>query len=144
MKRYLMVSAIVAALALPAEALGSAAYSGPVGDGSNNAGVELSVVFRNHHPKRVKAFNWFNVPIPTHCTDSANFPVDMPVHLVNGQRRFHGHHSIPETTHEAWIHGRFRHHNKKVVGTLRIKGAGFSGGCLNADTGALGYVAHKG
>ena len=63
---------------------------------------------------------------------------------VNDRRKFRGTFWVPHTSHTAIIHGRFRHHNKKVVGTIRIKGAGFAGGCVNADTGTLHWAAHRG
>ena len=56
--------------------------------------------------------------------------------------KFHGSHAIPETAYSAAIHGRFRHHNKRVVGALRLHGS-FAGGCVDQDTGDLHYVAHK-
>jgi hypothetical protein len=58
---------------------------------------------------------------------------------VNDRRKFHGVFSVPQTNHKAIVHGRFKHHNRKVVGTLRLKG-NFSGGCIDADTGLLGWV----
>ncbi len=144
--------AVAVALTLPSTAGASFRefYSGPVGTGANNAGVEFHAKFRSRSafrqgkpPRKVVDFGWFNVAIPGGCTDSSDAPsgLNMP---VNDRRKFRGTFSVPHTSHTAIIHGRFRHHNKKVVGTIRIKGAGFAGGCVNADTGTLHWAAHRG
>ena len=62
---------------------------------------------------------------------------------VNDQGRFHGTFSVPQTNRTAKITGKFKHRNRKVTGTLRLKGS-FSGGCANADSGILNWVAHHG
>jgi hypothetical protein len=62
---------------------------------------------------------------------------------VNDAGRFHGSFAVPHTNRTARVTGKFKHHNRKVVGTLRLKGS-FSGGCSNADTGTLDWVAHRG
>jgi hypothetical protein len=152
MRRALVPIAVAIALALPspAGAFFSEFYGGPVGSGANNAGVEFKAHFRNKHafqngkpPRKVVNFGWFNVPIPPSCTDSSDAPSGFDMH-VNDAGKFHGTFAVPDTTHKATIHGKFKRHNRKAVGTLRIKGAGFSGGCTNADTGDLSWVAHHG
>jgi hypothetical protein len=152
MRRTVAPIVVTLALVMPSTAGASFRefYSGPVGNGTNNAGVEFHAKFRSRSafrngkpPHKVVDFGWFNVPIPGGCFDSSDAPsgFDMP---VNDRRKFHGTFSVPHTTHKAIIHGRFKHHNKKAVGTLRIKGSGFAGGCVNADTGPLEWVAHHG
>jgi hypothetical protein len=135
----LVAIVVVSVLAIPATAFGSAFFKGPVNGGINNAGVEFRVDMQNHHPRKVLEFRWFNVPVPPNCADSfegTHFNMQ-----VDG-RRFHGRYQVPNTNHVANVRGRFKHHNKKAVGTLRLKGS-FSGGCVNADTGPLPWRASK-
>lgn len=127
-------------LALATGAYGSAFFKGPVGGGANNAGVEFKVKFHNGHPRRVLAFRWFNVPVPPNCYDSyGGGKFEM---RVDRHRKFDGTFSVPNTNRKAIVHGRFKRSGKKAVGTLRLKGS-FAGGCVNADTGALDWVARK-
>jgi hypothetical protein len=153
MRRAAASIAVAAALALPSTASASFRqfYSGPVGTGANNAGVEFHAKFRSKSafrkgkpPRKVVDFGWFNVPIPGGCFDSSDAPSGFDM-SVNARGKFHSTFSVPDTNnHKAIIRGRFRHHNRKAVGTLRIKGASFSGGCVNADTGSLRWVARHG
>jgi hypothetical protein len=151
MRRGLLPIAVAVALAFPstAGAFFSKFYTGPVGNGANNAGVEFKAHFRNKNafqngkrPRKVVDFAWFNVPIPGGCFDSSPAPSGFDMR-VNRRRKFHGIFSVPQTNHKAIVHGRFKHHNRKAVGTLRLKG-NFSGGCIDADTGPLDWVAHRG
>jgi hypothetical protein len=139
-RRLMMPVAVVIALALPGSAFASAFFKGPVNGGANNAGVEFRVKFRNHEPRKVLKFRWFNVPVPPNCADSFE-----GLHFkmrVNDRRKFHGKYSVPNTNHVATVHGRFKHHKKKAVGTIELKG-NFAGGCVNADTGSLSWTAKK-
>jgi hypothetical protein len=132
--------ATAALLILAAGAYGSAFFKGPVAGGANNAGVEFRVKAHHHHPRKVLEFRWFNVPVPPQCADSfegTHFSMKVKRH-----RRFHGTYSVPNTDHKAIVHGRFKRSGKKATGTLRLKG-NFAGGCVNADTGALHWVATK-
>jgi hypothetical protein len=152
MKRALLPIAVALALvAVPssASAFFSEFYSGPVGNGANNAGVEFKAHFRNKHafhagkpPRKVVNFHWFNVLITgTSCFDSlTDNGFDMQ---VNDRGKFHGTFAVPQTNRTARVTGKFKHHNRKAVGTLRLKGS-FSGGCANADSGTLNWVAHRG
>jgi len=151
MRRAVVAFAVVVALALPsaANAFFSKFYSGPVGNGANNAGVEFKAHFRSRHafrhgrpPRKVVNFDWFNVPVPPFCADSSPAPSGFDMD-VNDAGKFHGSFHVPATLHSGTIHGKFKHHNHKAVGTLRLKGT-FSGGCINQDTGPLNWVAHRG
>src|SRR3954451_3357053 len=139
--RWAADCAVTAALLIVATgAYGSAFFKGPVEGGANNAGVECRVKAHICHPRKVLEFRWFNVPVPPNCFDSfegTHFSM-----RVNRHRRFHGTYSVPNTNHKAIVHGRFKRSGKKATGTLRLKGS-FSGGCVNADTGALHWVASK-
>ncbi|MGH2973430.1 MAG: hypothetical protein ACRDLL_00975 [Solirubrobacterales bacterium] len=149
MKRALMAIAVAITLALPstANAFFSEFYSGPVGNGVNNAGVEFKAHFHNKRafeagkdPSKVVNFHWFNVPITTGCFDSlTDNGFDMH---VNDLGKFHGNFAVPQTNRTAKVTGKFKNHNRKVVGTLRLKGS--FNGCANADSGTLGWVAHHG
>jgi|SRR5256885_17012884 len=139
--RWAAACAVTAALlVLAAGAYGSAFFRGPVAGGANNAGVEFRAKFHNDHPRRVLEFRWFNVPVPPNCADSfegTHFSM-----RVNRHRRFHGTYPVPNANRKAIVHGRFKRSGKKATGTLRLKG-NFSGGCVNADTGPLSWVATK-
>ena len=102
--------------------------------------VEFRAKIHNHHARKVLEFRWFNVPVPPNCADSfegTHFSM-----RVNRHRRFHGTYPVPNANRKAIVHGRFKRSGKKATGTLRLKG-NFSGGCVNADTGALHWVARK-
>src|SRR5436190_3808584 len=139
--RWAGACAVTAALrVLAAAAYGSAFFRGPVAGGANNAGVEVRARFHNDHPRRVLDFRWFNVPVPPNCADS--YGGGQFAMRVNNRRRFHGNFSVPNTNVKAIVHGRFKRSGKKATGTLELKGS-FPGGCSNADTGALDWVASK-
>jgi hypothetical protein len=139
LKRAAVGAIIVIALAIPGSALASGFFKGPVGGGVNNAGVEFRVDFKNGEPQKVIEFRWFNVPVPPNCADS--FDGTRFKMSVSDTRHFHGKYTVPHTNHVATVDGKFKHHNKKAVGTLKLKGT-FSGGC-SANTGDLDWVAHK-
>jgi hypothetical protein len=149
MRRALIPLALAATLALPstASAFFSEFYSGPVGNGVNNAGVEFKAHFRSKRafergrpPSKVVNFHWFNVPITGSCFDSlTDNGFDMH---VNDLGKFHGSFAVPQTNRTARATGKFKRHNRKVVGTLRLKGS--FNGCANADSGTLNWVAHHG
>jgi len=143
------IASVAAILVLPstAGATFQEFYSGPVGDGVNNAGVEFHAKFHNKRafrkgkpPSKVVTFHWFNTPITTGCYDSlTDNGFDM---RVNDRGRFHGSFAVPQTNRTARVTGKFKHHNRKVVGTLRLKGS--FNGCANADSGTLDWVARHG
>jgi hypothetical protein len=148
-RRAAIPIAVVVALALPSPA-GAAFkkfYVGPVGSGANNAGIEFNARFHSHKafvngkpPTRVLGFRWFNVPVPPMCADSfAEMGFDMKVN----NRKFHGSFKVPQVSRKAIVHATFKHHYRKAVGTLDLKGS-FTGGCTNADTGDLHWTASKG
>jgi hypothetical protein len=126
-------------LAIPGTAFATAFFKGPVNGGANNAGVEFRAKFRHGDPKKVLEFRWFNVPVPPNCADSFD-GLQFKMH-VNDRRRFHGKYSVPKTNHVATVHGRFKHHDEKAAGTLKLKGS-FAGGC-SGDTGALPWTAKR-
>jgi hypothetical protein len=139
MRRLIMPVALVIALALPASALASTFFKGPVNGGVNNAGVEFRAKIKHDHPRKVLEFRWFNIPIPPNCTDSfEGIHFDM---RVNDRRKFHGKYKVPNTNRVATVHGKFKHHNEKAAGTIELKGS-FTGGC-SGDTGALPWTAKR-
>ena len=149
MRRALIPIVVVATLALPSTASATFRqfYSGPVANGVNNAGVEFHAKFHNKRafrkgkpPSKVVDFGWFNVPVPPRCFDSSDAPSGFDMQ-VNDEGKFHG--TFNSGNRTAKVTGKFKHRNKKVVGTLRLKGS-FSGGCVNADSGTLDWVAHHG
>jgi hypothetical protein len=150
MRRGIIVVAVAAAALVLSSAAGASFqefYSGPVGTGANNAGVEFHAKFHNKRtfrkgkpPSKVITFHWFNVPVITTCSDSlTDNGFDM---RVNDEGRFHGSFAVPQTNRTARVTGKFKHHNRKVVGTLRLKGS--FNGCAHADSGTLNWVARHG
>ena len=139
-RRAVPIAIAVGLLALPAGAAASAFFKGPVNGGANNAGVEFRVKFRHGHPRKVLEFRWFNVPVPPQCYDS--FEGTGFAMKVRRTGRFRGDYDVPNTNHVAKVRGRFRHHGKKAVGRLELEGS-YAGGCVNADTGWLHWVARR-
>ena len=142
------VAAVLLVLPSSAGAFFNEFYSGPVGNGANNAGVEFHARFHNKHafetgkpPSKVLTFHWFNVPIIVGtCYDSlTDNGFDM---RVNDLGKFHGTFAVPQTNRTGRVTGKFKRHNRKVVGTLRLKGS--FNGCANADSGTLDWVARHG
>jgi hypothetical protein len=132
--------ALTVVLAIPGTALASAFFKGPVNGGANNAGVEFRAKFRHGEPRKVLEFRWFNVPVPPNCADSfEGLKFEMN---VNDRSKFHGKYSVRHTDHVATVDGKFKHHGKKAVGTLELKGS-FAGGCTSTSTGALDWTAKR-
>ena len=145
MKRWIFAAVLVIGLAFPGAALANR-YLGPFVPEQNNDGVEINVKQLNGAPHKVTHFSWHNVPVGT-CSDSEIFFKKMRVR----HHKFHGsghpgeagsHQSPPNPNVTVTIHGKFRHHNKKIRGTLRLKG-NFQGGCIGADSGPLTYHARR-
>lgn len=140
LKRAAILIVAVTVLALPGTAFATAFFKGPVNGGANNAGVEFRAKFRHGDPRKVLEFRWFNVPVPPVCADSfEGLKFKMK---VNDRRKFHGKYKVPNTDHVATVHGKFKHHNDKAAGTLKLKG-NFAGGCSDADTGSLDWKAKR-
>ncbi len=144
MKRWVFV--VVAGLALAVPGLAAAGfYSGKFTPQVNNDGVEITVKFRHGTPRKVTEFEFHNVPTGTPCNGSNIFFKAM---VVNKRHRFQGSGHPGRAGNPNWpptpnltvtIHGHFKHHNSRVVGTLRLKG---TGGCAG-DTGVLNFAAPR-
>jgi hypothetical protein len=130
---------LVVLVAPTAAAAATVRYNGPVGTGANNAGVEFHSQFRNGDPRKVNFFGWFNVPCLGGGATSGDF--DHPVMDVSDAGRFHGSHKFNGGDAKVTVHGRFKHQNKKAVGTIRVQGS--LSGCGGGDTGTLDWVAHR-
>jgi hypothetical protein len=144
-RRWLFVTALALALAFPAAAL-AVRYLGPVDNGNNNAGIEIDFqVGAGGAPKKITQVEWHNVVGFVSCESSDHFYKVMRV--KNGTFEGSGHPG--EVGNPDWprnpnvietIKGTFKHHHKKIVGTLRLQGTP-GGGCDGIDTGKLPYVA---
>jgi hypothetical protein len=143
-RRWLLASALVLALVFPAAAL-AVRYLGPLDGGANNAGIEIDFKLRNGSPHKVTQVEWHNVSQVASCRSTDVFFKEMP---VKG-RSFHGSGHPGQAGNPDWprdkaivetIKGDFKHHGKKIVGTLRIKGTP-GGPCDGLDSGSLPYVA---
>jgi hypothetical protein len=145
MKRWILAAVVVIALAFPGMALANK-YLGPLVPQVNNDGVEIKVKQLNGAPHKVTHFSWHNVPVGS-CFDSEIFFKTMRVR----HHKFHGSghpgeagspQNPPNPNVTVTIHAKFRHHNKKIRGTLRLQGT-FPGGCVGADSGSLTYHARR-
>ena len=144
MKRLMIPIAIAITLALPATAF-AGFYSGPFVPQVNNDGVEIKVSLRHGHPRKVTEVEFHNVPTGTPCNGSNIFFHSMK---VNNRLKFFGSGHPGQAGNADWpptpnlivtIKGRFANHNKKIVGTLRLRG---TGGC-SGDTGRLSFVVPR-
>jgi hypothetical protein len=143
-KRWLLASVLAIALVFPAGAL-AVRYLGPLNGGDNNAGIEIDFKLKNDKPHKVTQVEWHNVSQVVSCRSADVFFKTMLVQ--DGSFKGSGHPG--EAGNPDWppdkaiietIKGDFRHHDKKIVGTLRIKGTP-GGPCDGLDSGALPYVA---
>jgi hypothetical protein len=140
LNRAAILAVAATMLAIPATAFATAFFKGPVNGGANNAGVEFRVKFKHGEPKKVLEFRWFNVPVPPSCADSfEGLKFEM---RVNDRGKFNGKYSVPNTNHVATVDGKFKHHDEKAAGTLKLKGS-FAGGCSDANTGSLPWTAKR-
>lgn len=142
MKRIVAVIITIAGLVISSTAGASTFFfGGPVESGFNNAGIEFKVKFRHRHPRKILRLDYHNIPATDGAQTCYVSDASAVEWRVNREGRFHA----TETIHNRIVHvtGRFRHHNRKIVGTLRVRGP-IPGGCPNGDTGTLDYVARKG
>jgi hypothetical protein len=144
MKRMLIPITVAIVLGLPGTAI-AALYAGPFTPEVNNDGVEIGAKLQRGRAIRVTQVEFHNVPTGTPCNGSNIFFGPM---RVNDNRRFNGSGHPGRAGNADWpptpnltvtIHGHFTRHNKKIVGTLRIRG---TGGCTG-DTGRLSFVAPR-
>ena len=139
------VAALVIALALPAAAL-AVRYLGDLDNGTNNAGIEID--FKQNAkgvPQKVTEVEWHNVVGFVSCESSDHFYKEMRVKNA----AFHGTGHPGQAGNPDWprnpnvietIKGTFKHHNRKIVGWIRLQGTP-GRGCAGDDTGKLHYVA---
>jgi hypothetical protein len=144
-KRWLFASALVIALAFPSAAF-AVRYLGSLDNGNNDAGIEIDFKLgARGAPKEVTQVEWHNVTPFVSCESSDHFYKVMRVknHVFKGS----GHPG--EVGNPDWprnpnvietIKGTFKHHNKKIVGTLRLQGAPGTH-CAGIDTGKMPFVA---
>jgi hypothetical protein len=138
MKRLIVCGVLVVALTLPALATGNAfVYLGPLQGGTNNAGIEFKVKFRNHHPRRVLRVEYHNV---SGNGNTCFFPEGQgqPGWKINRRAKFHG--TLHTGSYTAAISGKLRkpaNRFRRIFGTIRIQGNG-------CDSGSLSYVAKRG
>lgn len=140
--RKMLLVCVVAGLAFPAVALAlRRTYFGPAGGGVNNAGVEISARLTGGRPVKITRFEWHNV-VGT-CTGgrsgatTGEFPKAMRV--TGGVFGATGKINNGRTT--VKVSGRFKHHNRRIVGKLRVHGT--VPGCSGFDTGTVSWSAKQ-
>jgi hypothetical protein len=146
-RRWLFAAALVLALAFPAAAFAER-WLGPLDNGTNNAGIEIDAkVNANRVPKKITQVEWHNVVSFIPCESSDHFYKVLPVE----NHAFEGSGHPGEKGNADWppnpnvietIKGTFTHHNRKIVGWIRLQGTP-GRGCEGDDTGKLHFVAKR-
>ena len=139
MAKVLAITAVVTlSLAGTAVALVHQGFQGSIGVGHLQIGASFNAAGK---PKTVNRFEWSNVP----ATCPGPFQISdefKSVMKVDKKGKFHGKgHAVNNSGATVKIAGRFKHHNKKAVGTLRMQGV--AAGCSDLDTGVVGWSARK-
>ena len=137
--KVLTITAVVTlSLASTAVALVHQGFQGSIGVGHLQIGASFNAAGK---PKTVNRFEWSNVP----ATCPGPFQISdefKSVMKVDKDGKFHGKgHAENNRDATVKITGRFKHHDKKAVGTLRMQGA--AAGCSDLDTGVVGWSATK-
>jgi hypothetical protein len=140
--RTAIVICLAVGLILPAAALAlRRTYFGPAAGGTNNAGVELSARLTNGAPVRVKRVEWHNVLAScagyAGTATTGEFPSTIPVR----DGKFHASATFNSGRARVTVAGKFSHHNRRIAGTLRVRGT--VTGCSAADTGTVSWTAKQ-
>jgi hypothetical protein len=136
MKRLLFTIVLALALLVPSTAIGGEFFYAAPLPGSN-AGLELSIKFKNQKPRKVRRVEYHNV-FAGGCAFPEGGPAQ-PGWRVNRRAKFHG--TLQTGNYTAAITGKLKkrsNHYKKIVGTIHLQGP------PSCDSGVLNYVAHKG
>jgi hypothetical protein len=144
MRRLVIIISIALASAALLAPSGSGAATAPGYYGSTEAGGEIAFGAKFNgkgKPTQVKHLRWANIPAA--CTGypptahSGELKITMK---VDSHGKFHGSGEV-STGAKVTISGRFKHHDQKATGTFRLNGT--ISGCVNADTGKLGWDTTK-
>jgi hypothetical protein len=137
-----LIVCLVAALAFPALAYGlRRTYFGPAAGGANNAGVEISARLKNGAPTKVKKLEWHNVigTCSGRSTSATTGEIPSPISVKDGKFSATEHLNAGRLT--VTVSGRFKHHNERMSGHLRVHGA--VAGCSAIDTGTVAWSAKQ-
>jgi hypothetical protein len=136
------VVAVVAALAI--SLLGGTAADAASLSSAKRGGLTISFrLVKKHGKLKVRNFQFSGLPITCDEGDSSVSSGAYPDMRVNRKKRFHG--VIDDGFARVVAKGRFRHHFRKVVGTLRATGDFGAGPDLhNCDSGVVGWKASRG
>lgn len=116
-------------------------YFGPAAGGVNNAGVEISARLTSGSPTTLTKFEWHNVPAacagsrPTATTGEFSGAIK----VRNGKFDAKGNMSGGRAT--VNVRGRFKSSNRKMAGTLRVRGP--VAGCAAVDTRTVSWTAKQ-
>ena len=137
--KVLAITAVVTfSLVSTSVALVHQGFQGSIGVGRLQIGASFNAAGQ---PKTVNRFEWSNVPAtcpgPFQISDEFKAMIK-----VDKDGKFQGK-GPAENNRGATVQitGRFKHHDKKAVGTLRMKGA--AAGCSGLDTGIVHWSAAK-
>jgi hypothetical protein len=137
-----LIVCLVAVLAFPA--LASAlrrTYFGPAANGVNNAGVEISARLTAGAPTKVKRFEWHNVIGTCSGRGTGATTGEFPSVVKVKDGAFSATAQLNGGRTTVTISGRFKHHNKRMAGKLRVHGP--VAGCAGLDTGTVAWHAKQ-
>jgi hypothetical protein len=141
-QRVVVAVGLVIALAFPALALAQRrTYFGPAAGGTNNAGVEVSARLTQGSPVKVKRFEWHNVPGTCSGFGPTATTGEFPSVVAVKHGKFHATATFNRGRTKVTIRGRFKHSNRRMAGTLRVRGT--VAGCPAVDTGVVSWHAKQ-
>jgi hypothetical protein len=143
LKRALIILGITLAAAILLAPGSSSATATNGYRGSTDAGGLIAIRAKfngNGEPTSARSLRWANIPASCQGSPTAHsgeLGISMP---VDNDGKFHGSDKL-STGAKVTIRGRFKHHAEKASGTFRLKGT--IPGCVNADTGTLGWDMNR-
>jgi opacity protein-like surface antigen len=142
MKKFLIVPALVAALAFPATA---SATSFDLAGNVNPSGTVSMTVKKRNGKYKVTNLAFVEIPITCHGTKYTSSPTSTSfVYKVNDKNKFGA--TLTNGSAFLKVHGKLSHHGKHAEGTVRNYGDGVltnAGTQNNCDTGTLNWSADK-
>jgi hypothetical protein len=141
MKRPLIIlGTTLVAVVLLVPGIGSAAATNGY-RGETDAGglIAIRAKFNGKgEPTTARSLRWANIPAACQGYSPTAHSGDLHLSMkVDDNGNFQGSGKVP-TGAKVTIHGRFKQHGEKASGTFRLKGT--ISGCVNADTGTLGWA----
>jgi hypothetical protein len=116
-------------------------YFGPAAGGTNNAGVEVSARLTQGSPVKVKRLEWHNIPGTCSGRSATATTGEFPAAFAVKNGKFSTTGKFNAGRSSVIVTGRFSHHNRRVAGTIRVRGP--VAGCPAVDTGVVNWHAKQ-